>query len=314
VIISSALQAFKIAKSTEGLTDGIMVKLGKKTIAPYYVILPGILFLIFMAIYPLAFSFWISFSNWDLLDPEHYFVGLKNYKNIILDGNFWNAVLVTGTFTVSAVSIEIIFGFIIALLINNITKGRRFFQTIFLLPVIVAPAISGLMWRFMLNYEYGVLNFFMTVVHLQRHAWLAEKSFALPAIILTDIWQWTPFMTIILLAGLQSLPDEPMEAARIDGCSSWQRFWLITLPMMKRVTTIALVLRTIDAFRIYDIIFMMTRGGPVNATSSLSWIIYERGFKTFELHKSAAMSWLMLIIVTVIIMIILKNTKIEDEN
>jgi multiple sugar transport system permease protein len=291
-----------------------MIELGKKTITPYFVILPGILFLIFMAIYPLAFSLWISFSNWNLLDPEHYFVGINNYKNTILNKNFWNAVWVTGIFTIAAVGMEIILGFIIALLINNITRGRRFFQTIFLLPVVVAPAISGLMWRFMLNYEYGVLNYFMTVVNLQRHAWLAEKSLALPALIMTDIWQWTPFMTIILLAGLQSLPDEPMEAAQIDGCSSWQRFWQITLPMMKRVTTIALVLRTIDAFRIYDIIFMMTRGGPVHATASLSWIIYERAFKTFELHKSATMSWLMLIIVTVIIMVILRNTKIEEDN
>jgi multiple sugar transport system permease protein len=283
----------------------------KGKIAPYIVVAPGLLFLIFMAVYPLIFSLRISFFDWNLLDTEHVFVGLRNYKENILNSNFWHAGWITVLFSLVTVSVEFSIGLIIALYLHKIIKGRRIFQTILLLPMVVAPAIAGLMWRFMLNYEYGVINYFFTVLKMQRYAWLASKYLALPALMVTDIWQWTPFMTIILLAGLQSLPDDPLEAAAIDGCSRWQTFWFIILPMLKPVATIAIVLRTIDAFRIYDIIFMMTRGGPVHATTSLSWLIYETGFKTFELHQSASMSWMMLIFVTVIITYILKFTGVN---
>ena len=179
----------------------------------------------------------------------------------------------------------------------------------FLLPIVVAPTIAGLIWRFMLNYEYGIINYFITLLHLPKLVWLADSILAPLSLMIADIWQWTPFMIIILLAGLQSLPDEVIEASIIDGCTGKQSWIYVKLPMIKNVIAIVLLLRVIDTFRVYDIVAMMTRGGPVNATSTLSWNIFIKGFKIFDFDRAAATSLLMLVVVTLITTAIIKFTK-----
>lgn len=278
---------------------------------PYLTVTPGILLLIIIAIYPIIFLIGISFMKYNLLDKNRHFVGLRNFILILTDNNFWQSLSVTLIFVLTTVTIEFFVGLLIASTLNKEVRGQRFFQMIFLLPIVVAPTVVGLIWRFMLNYEYGIINYFFKLINIPRLGWLANQSLALISIIIADIWQWTPFMIIILLAGLQSLPTEVIEASVIDGCSGIQSWIHVKLPMIKKIIAIVLLLRIIDTFRIYDIVAMMTRGGPVKATSTLSWNIYTRGFLIFDFDKAAAMSLITLVIVTIITTIILKITKFE---
>lgn len=265
--------------------------------------------MVIIAIYPIVFLISISFLKYNLLDLNRYFVGFRNFQYVLTDELFWQSLLVTLIFVFVTVTVEFFLGLLIASILNKELKAQRFYQMVFLLPIVVAPTIAGLVWRFMLNYEYGIINYFMTLLHLPKLVWLADSILAPLSLMIADIWQWTPFMIIILLAGLQSLPDEVIEASVIDGCTGKQSWIYVKLPMIKNVIAIVLLLRVIDTFRVYDIVAMMTRGGPVNATSTLSWNIFIKGFTIFDFDRAAATSLLMLIVVTVITTAIIKFTK-----
>lgn len=229
---------------------------------PYLVMLPALLFLFAISIFPLGFSLIVSFFRWRLLDPgNRAFVGLQNYQFIVRNPDFWNSVKVTLTFVVMAVGVEFVLGFALALLFVREMKGMRVIRSLMLTSITLSPLVVGLLWRYMLNVEYGVVNYFLSVVGIPRMEFLSSLALALPTIALVDAWQWTPFMFLILLSGLQALPHEPFEAAAIDGASGWQTFWMLTWPLMRYPVVVALLLRSVDAFRVYDLIFMMTREG-----------------------------------------------------
>jgi multiple sugar transport system permease protein len=276
-------------------------------IGPYLVMAPGMLLLMLFAIYPTVFLIKISFQKYSPINPDKPFIGFDNYSQLFQDASFWNALKVTTIFVVSTVLLEFIIGMALALILNRLTKGQRIFQSLILLPIAMAPTVVGLLFRFMLNNQYGILNYFMEVLGMSRIPWLSEMHLALPALILTDVWQWTPFMMIILLAGLKGISTEPQEAAMIDGASSWQIFRYITIPQLSKIIYIAVLLRTIDSFRIYDTIYMMTKGGPVNVTSTLSWIVYDKGFKFLEFGYGAAICVVLLIIVVILLNLVLKK-------
>jgi len=289
-----------------------MKKITSKLLGPYIVMAPGLLLLALFAIYPTIFLVKVSFQKYSPINAENPFVGLQNYINLFQDHNFWNALKVTGIFVVTAVTIEFVLGMALALLLNQQILGKRIFRTLILLPVVMTPTVVGLMFRFMMNEQYGVLNYFIELLGFQRTAWLSNPELALPALIITDIWQWTPFMAIILLAGLQGIPDDPIEAAKIDGANKWQIFIYVTIPMLSKIISIALLLRTIDSFRIYDTIYMMTNGGPVNVTSTLSWIVYDKGFKFLDFGYGAAICVILLIIVISLLMMVLRKIDLFE--
>jgi multiple sugar transport system permease protein len=286
----------------------------RSELGPYLTIAPGIIFLALMAIYPFLFLLKISFQNYSPINLENEFIGFQNYMNLFSDHNFWNAIKVTLIYVISAVSIEFIIGIGLAIILNKQLKGKRIIQTLVLLPIIMAPTVVGLMFRFMFNERYGVINYFVEMLGFERNAWLSDPSLALPTLIATDIWQWTPFMIIILLAGLQGLPNDPIEAAEIDGASKWQIFRYVTVPMLAKVILIAVLLRTIDAFRIYDQIYMMTQGGPVNVTSTLSWLVYDKGFKFLDFGYGAAIAVTVLIIAVTAVLITLRKFDLFEES
>jgi multiple sugar transport system permease protein len=279
---------------------------------PYLVMAPGLLLLLSFALYPFVFLFKISFQEYSPIQMEKPFVGFSNYAQLFQDHNFWNAIKVTAIFVTSTVSLEFVIGLFLAVILNQLKIGQRIFQSIILIPIAMAPTVVGLMFRFMLNEQYGVFNYFIETLGFSRTAWLSDLHYALPALILTDVWQWTPFMMIILLAGLKGIPDEPYEAANIDGASAWQSFRYVTIPQLTRIIYIALLLRTIDAFRIYDTIYMMTKGGPINVTSTLSWIVYDKGFKFLDFGYGAAICVVMLILVVLAISLVLKKIDLFD--
>jgi multiple sugar transport system permease protein len=268
---------------------------------------PALLFLLAVSIIPLLYSLVVSLLRFNLMNLDRTgFVGLRNFQLILSSPDFWNSLRVTIQFVVIAVGLELILGLGLALVLSRNVPGIAVFRSLILVPLALAPVVVGLLWRFMLNTESGVLNWIISLFGFSRTDFLSNTTIAMPVIALVDVWQWTPFMFLIMLAAIQALPNEPFEAAAIDGASTWQSIVHIALPMLRYPILVAVLLRTIDAFRVYDLIFMMTRGGPINATDTLSWSVYNVGFRTFNMGYAAALSWIILIIVTVIVTVFIR--------
>jgi multiple sugar transport system permease protein len=278
-----------------------------RRIGPYLVMLPALLFLLAISIAPLLYSLVVSLLRYNLMNPDRMgFAGLRNFQLILSSPDFWNSLLVTVEFVVIAVGLELVLGLGLALVLSRDVPGVGVFRSFILVPLALAPVVVGLLWRFMLNTESGILNWVISVLGFSRTDFLSNTTLALPIIALVDVWQWTPFMFLILLAAIQALPHEPFEAAAIDGASSRETILHIALPMLRYPILVAVLLRTIDAFRVYDLIFMMTRGGPVNATDTLSWSVYNNGFRNFNMGYAAALSWIILIIVTAVVTVFIR--------
>ncbi len=263
---------------------------------------PGLLFLAAVAIYPTIYSLVISFTRWRLTtggDPV--FVGFENYAGLLADPSFWNSVRVTLVFVVAAVVIEFLLAFGLALVFFRGLPGEKIMRSLILIPMLCAPVVVGLLARFSLEPTFGVVNQLMRSVGLPTTEFLGSPDLALPTLIVIDVWQWTPFLFLIFLAAMQGLPEEIIEASKLDG-ASWPRIiWHQFLPLLKYPIMVGVLLRLIDTFRVYDIVFMTTRGGPIDVTSTMSWQIYDVGFRSFTISYAAAYSWLLLLLVLVVV-------------
>jgi multiple sugar transport system permease protein len=264
----------------------------------YAAMTPGLLFLAAIAIYPTIYSLVVSLTQWRLTtgeDPR--FVGLENYINLLSDSSFWNSVRVTLIFVIFAVAIEFVLAFVIALLFFRGFPGDKVMRTLILLPMLCAPVVVGLLARFSLEPNFGIVNQLLRAVGLPTTEFLGSPQLALPTLIAIDVWQWTPFLFLIFLAAMQGLPEEIIEASKLDGASWPKIIWYQFLPLLKYPIMVGILLRLIDSFRVYEIIFMTTRGGPIDATSTMSWQIYDVGFRSFTISYAAAYSWLLLLLV-----------------
>jgi multiple sugar transport system permease protein len=280
-------------------------------------VIPAAVLLLLMTIFPLLYSLAVSFNVYDLRQEELWkFVGLAHYGKILTgDARFWGALATTLRIGITAVAIEFVLGFGIALLLYYPIRGRRVFTTLLILPVMISPVVTALIFRMMFHEKYGVvngtLNILVTRLSLgDEVAILANQRWAVWAIILTDVWQWTPLMVMILLAGLQSLPIEPMEAAKADGANRLQVFWYVVLPLMRLPTFAAILIRFIDIIKIFDIPFILTGGGPGKATETISIYIYLLGFRYLRMGYATAASYLLLIL-TVILSTIFIRTVVQ---
>jgi multiple sugar transport system permease protein len=268
---------------------------------------PGLLFLAVFSIYPSIYSLVISFFRWNLNDPlGKQFAGIHNYRLLLEDPAFWHSVRVTLVYVASVTVLELGIGMGLALLFFRSFPGDRFLRALLILPMVVAPVVVGLLWRYMLNVQFGIVNYVVGVLGFSRVDFLGDPHWALPTLILVDVWQWTPFIFLILLAALQGIPEDILEAARVDGAKPVRIFFEHMLPLLRYPIAVAVALRMIDAFRVYDFIFMTTRGGPIDKTSTLSWQIYDAGFKSFDIGYASAFSWLMLVLVVVVITVFLR--------
>ncbi|MBA3415837.1 MAG: sugar ABC transporter permease [Chloroflexia bacterium] len=302
--MSSEIGAFPLDRAEPGRRQGTA---RRRRLGPYLVMLPALLFLLAVSIVPLLYSLVVSLLRYNLMNPDRTgFIGLRNFQLILASPEFWNSLLVTVQFVVIAVGLELVLGLGLALVLSRDVPGIGFFRSFLLVPLALAPVVVGLLWRFMLNTESGILNWAISLLGFSRTDFLSNTTLALPVIALVDVWQWTPFMFLILLAAIQALPPEPFEAAAIDGASTWETIRHIALPMLRYPILVAVLLRTIDAFRVYDLIFMMTRGGPVTATDTLSWSVYNNGFRNFNMGYAAALSWIILIIVSVVVAVFVR--------
>ncbi len=283
-----------------------------RLIAPFIFISPAVILLIVGLIIPVLYAAYLSFFNWDMGTPWETakFLGLDNYRRMLTDVGVRKSVWVTLRYTFWTTTLEMLLGIALALALEKPIKGASVFRTIFILPLMVSPIVVGLIWKYMLDARTGVINYYIEAIgkaipFLQnfgfvRQAYLGDPHLALPALIVTDIWQWTPFIFIIILAGLQALPHEIMEAAYIDGANWWQTTLRVKLPMMLPLIIVTLLMRIIDVFRALEVIFIMTFGGPGRSTEVLSLKIYKTAFTAQDLGYASVISVILIAITLVL--------------
>jgi multiple sugar transport system permease protein len=268
-------------------------------------IAPAVLVLVVFQILPIITGTNASFRNWHLHDPQKTWIGLTNYAYVMRDGDFLRTVLPnTFGFMFASVACSLILGLMIALLLNRKFAGRWLVQTIILLPLMVAPVIAAIMIRWMFNDQFGIVNVVLGLFGVPQIAWLTQKWTAFLAILLTDVWLWTPWFALLLLAGLQSLPSEPFEAAQIDAASAWRTFRYITLPMLRPVIVVCVVIRAIDAFRTFDIVWTISGGGPARATEVFSIYAYVEAFQFMNFGRGSAAAVIGALIIVVFAMLL----------
>ena len=259
---------------------------------------PGLLVLTLVVVFPIGSALFTSLYDYTLIAPNYEsFVGLDNFRHALGDDLFGHALLVTLWFVLAVVALEFVIGFSVALALNTVRRGKSLYYLILLLPLLMNPVVVGLIWRMLLHPQLGIVNYVLSLAGIPAVNWLGDVKTAFWTVVLVDVWHQVSFMSVLLLAGLAALPREPFEAARVDGASLLQTFCSITLPLMRPVIMVTLLIRLIFAVKTYDLIYIMTRGGPGDATDLVSYYIYRSAFVGLNIGQASAMSVLLLLIV-----------------
>lgn len=264
-------------------------------IAYLFIGFPLILFMVFTLI-PIVFAFFISFYDWNLLVPDKKFVGLGNYVELMQDDIFWISAKNTALYTLFVVPIQTFLSLFLAFIMNQKLKGRAFFRAAFYIPAITSSVVTSIIFVWIYS-KPGLLNFLLSLVGIEGTDWLTNPDTALFAIMALNIWTTSGYFMVSFLAGLQSIPDALYEAAKIDGANQWQQFWKITVPMVRPVTYFVLVLGLIGCFQVFDQVYVMSAGGPDNATTTMSYFVYTSSFQYFQLGYGAAAAVILAMII-----------------
>jgi ABC-type sugar transport system permease subunit len=273
-------------------------------------ILPALVAIGAVFVYPMVSSFYLSLHDIDLTKPwrGEIFVGLKNYRSILANSAFWDSVWRTAYFSVVSVGLELLIGFISALLLNEVFAGRSTVRSFLLIPWALLTMTNGLMWMWIFNPHYGMFNAILTKLGLidSYRVWLADPFWAMHAVILADVWKMAPFMTLLILAGLQPISEDVYDAAEVDGASTWTKIRYIVGPLLRPALLVAVVLRTMGAFKVFDIIYIMTSGGPADSTKVLTFYTYEQAFRYYRIGMGSAVSWLITLVLLILIVVYIK--------
>ncbi len=272
---------------------------------PYLFLIPALIVLAVIMAYPLAYSFWLSLHRYDLLHPSRY-VGMLNYQRIWHDAQVRNSLKVTFAFAIPVLLLNLVLGFGLALLIHHKARAKAVWRMIFSLPILLTPVVIGLNWRVLMNYDFGVINYYLTRLGFERQLWVADARLAMPTLILVDTWQTTAFVILVLVAGLAALPEDLFEAAKVDGASTWQQIRSLTIPLLKPLFLVIILFRSFELLRVFDIVWTLTRGGPGRATETISFHIYSRTFQSYQLGYGAAMSYVLFFISAIISLILIR--------
>jgi multiple sugar transport system permease protein len=277
---------------------------------PYLLVAPALAVLLALSIYPLIYSITISLQQ---ETASGIVWSLSHFKRLATDGFFRTAMVHTFVYAVAALTCEFVLGLGLALLLNQKIRARGLFRASLLVPMMLPTVVVGVVWRLMLNPNFGAVNGTLKQLGINTEGltWTASPRLAFLAVVAVDVWQWTPFVFLVLLAGLQAIPQEPYEAALIDGSSRWQTFRHVTLPLLKPAILIVLLLRTMDLLRVFDQIFILTEGGPGFATEMISLYIYRTAFRFFDFGYAAAMSFVLLALTNVVSLVYLR--LLQDE-
>ena len=292
---------------------------------PYLFLLPAVAILALGLMVPLYNSLVLSFYDWNFGQAwdDKIYLGFQNFQRLLTDPVVWSSVRTTFVFGFWVVLLEMIIGIGLALLLEKPVRGASVFRTIFVLPLMIAPIVVGLIWRYLLDARNGVANYYLesignTLPFLQhlgfiRQEWLADPTLAMFSIVISDVWQWTPFIFMIVLAGLQGLPGNLIEASYLDGANWWQMTWFIKLPMMRNILLIALLMRIIDVFRALEVIYIMTNGGPGSSTRVLSLLLFQTAFTSQDLGYAATIAVLLSVILILLsVALMFYNNPLKD--
>ena len=287
-------QASPHSPKTPRFRDGSLLAVGMTS--------PAVMVVAVLILWPLVLSVWLSLYDWKLLDmnkPKPW-VGLENYFRLLTDPALRKALANTVLFVIGSVSVELVLGFIVALALFNIMAGRKLANALVLLPMITAPVITALLWRYLLDPQFGLVAQFLTLAGGKGIDVWGSSTLALPGLMVVDIWQWTPFVILVLNAGMLGIPPEQFEAAAIDGAGQIRLAWNIILPAVMPQILLVLLFRTMDTYRIFDTVFVLTRGGPGTATETLGLYTYRTGFSYTDMGYAMALSLLILVTVAII--------------
>lgn len=264
---------------------------------PALLLVPALAAIAAVSIYPVILGLWLSLRNTTLASPEDAFIGLANYQQLLSDSGFWNAWVHTMEFTTASTLLETLIGLVIALVLSERFLGRGLVRAAMLVPWAIPTVVTSKMFGWLFDGQNGVVNYLLRSVGLIQHnvSWYGSPDTALGTIVAADVWKTTPFMALLLLAGLQTIPHSLSEAALIDGASSWQRFWCVRLPLLAPTLLIAAMFRALDAFRIFDLVYVLTGGGPADSTEVLSTLTYKNLFSALQFGYGSALSTAMFV-------------------
>jgi multiple sugar transport system permease protein len=280
----------------------------------WLLVAPAVCLILALSIFPLLFSLWVSFVNYDFQIPGHAFVGLKNFEQVVADPVARWSLVVTAILSGSSVLLEFVLGLVLAMALTTTFRGRGLIMSLIIVPLFISPVVVGQCWALMLQRPFGPTNYILSQLlgFDVTISWLTQAPWNFIALIVADVWQWTPFMFVIMLAGLTAVPPHVYEAAELDGVGAWQTFWYITVPHIAPMMLLALTFRLLDAVKLFDIIFVLTGGGPGTNTYSASYYLYTIGFTQFHLSNATAGSWIFLVL-TVIVVIFLVRRLLKPE-
>jgi multiple sugar transport system permease protein len=269
----------------------------------YLFVSPALLLIMAVAIYPLCRTIQLSFYEYSLLSPaDTGFIGLKNYQKLLDDHRFWGSLLNTALFSVFSVTMEMVLGVMLAMIMNASIRGIGLIRAAALVPWAIPTVVSATMWLWLYNDQWGFVNILLSKLGIidHFHAWLSDASSALLAVVVADIWKTTPFVALLLLAGLQMIPKDMYESAAVDGANKIRQFFSITLPMLKSSILVAVLFRTLDSFRVFDLVYVMTMGGPGNSTETVSLYAYKTLFKNLDFGYGSTIAVAILLVIACI--------------
>jgi multiple sugar transport system permease protein len=275
----------------------------------WLLVAPAALLILAISVYPLLFSIWVLFVNYDFQIPGHAFIGLKNFTQVIFDPVARYSLWITVALSVINVTLEFLLGLAIAMAMAATFRGRGILISILIVPLFISPVIVGQVWMLMLHSPFGPTNYILSQLLGQEVTikWLTQWPWNFVALILADVWQWTPFMFVILLAGLTAIPPHVYEAAELDGVGPWQTFWYITVPYIAPMMLLAVTFRLLDAVRLFDTIFIMTGGGPGTSTYTASFYLYTIGFTQFHISRATAGAWIFMVLTLLVIIFLVRR-------
>jgi multiple sugar transport system permease protein len=271
----------------------------------WVLVAPALILIICVFVYPLLYSLWMSFHAYDIISPAR-FVGFRNYERILSDARFWNSVRVSFSFAIPTFILELITGFGLALLINRDIRGKGLIRSVILMPLMLTPVVVGLNWRVMFNYDFGIINWMFGLIGIGPLNFVNDAQLALPSLVVLEMWRSTAFVMLVMSAGLAALPEEPFQAADIDGASSWQKLIFLTMPMLKPLFLVIAIFRSYELLRVFDIVYTLTGGGPGRATETLSFHVFNRLFEGWQVGYASAVSYMLFLISLVVVLLVVK--------
>lgn len=276
---------------------------------------PSLIVVFTLSIYPMMYTLLLSLSRYNLIKPKNNgFAGLAQYLEVLTDMKFWHAMKVTGYFVIVSLPVQFVFGMLIALLLNQNFRGRGFLRAMMLMPWAVPNIVNSNLWNWIFNTNYGVLNRLLMQFGMieQPIIWMGNARLAMNMLIIADSWRMLPFYAIMFLAGMQSISISMYEAGKIDGANAWKRFFYLTLPSLKPIILSVLIMRTTQLFKVFDIIYMMTKGGPADGTKAISFYIYEQAFSSMNFGYAATLAVIVALITMLLALIYMRVFRNED--